>query len=478
MTLPALGTGAGLVSVSPTNGFLGCIADSVLLTFNRRLNLSPWVINDGGGIVVQPGLPDAGWPSALPYYWELPDDGSASGSTAILLRFPMPSDSQATVIVAALPVWGSPEMTQPITLSFSAPAAPDFNTIPVVNPGAGRPVFYGVNPNGPPSTQTQAQQNQALISEVQSIGARIVRIAWSKGGFATAGQPYSLNNLAPLLQELGDAGISYLFEPYLIPNDGSTDGGATHVFATPSDYADYVENIVTLLLDGTVPPPAAIELGNEPNVPLFWPTPPGFAYPLSADSYFQYLQAASLRVHGALRAANIPLLNGGLGSTDDTFAQQFLQEPGLSSLIDAVNVHLYYVRSIAAPSYPASYGQIPYDEIWKGSLDAFDAFARNVEATLGANEPIWVTEGAFSDNPLCFGDVDQATQASMLIALYNAYALRPNVQSFFWYSTMDGAGPPTSPGCWNTTYGVGLEDSVGNPRIVHDAYRRMTSSLP
>lgn len=459
-----------VTSISPANGVPNFISDPVVLTFSQQPD-NAGANTTENAIAVTPLSPSVPMPLATRFVTasSLPNEIGVKfyAQAGASYRFSIgPSATSST----GTPYGGITNFT--VTLPTTPPMPP------VVPPQSNTPYFYGINPGA--LTSSAATWLGTLQPRIARIGVYMGETEPSQGTFAFTTLDSTLAQAAQL-----NIAVDLLLVQYNAPNWANGFGAnptpapapqSGYIACTPATFATWVQNIVAHVTNPaahpgyTYPPPAAIELGNEPDTPSFWVVDPNNpacsanAFTTTADPlpYVPYLQQAYTAGKGAVVSGAPVFLNAGIATNSNS-------EPYFSALVadapaseDAWAIHLYAWSDPNSAAIPAR------------SWESFKVLTDDM-AVAGPSKSFWVTEGAFTTNPYCADAVDPQTQAYFLTEDYDRMAglTAPNVASFMYFELQDNSAPAAPLGGADPCFepgGTGLVDASGNQRPAFGAF--------
>jgi hypothetical protein len=481
---PTGNTGYYLAAVSPANGVPAYISDAIYLQFSQAPNLQ----TTENAISVTPLTPGVPTPLPTRFITQVPNYPNTIGikffaqaGASYRITIASTATSQSGASYGGLSAF---TVTLPTTPPLPAPVSPQPQAT----------YFYGLSPGG---------TTQQILNELAPLTPKIVRIGTDMSATEPSQGQFSFSGLDGILQTLANAGIAVdlLLTQYNAPEWAVADGGpapptpappAGYIPCTPQIYAQWVAAVVQHVSNAaqhpgyTYPPPAAIEIGNEPDTPAFWVVDPNnttctanqFQGTANPAPYVPYLEEAASQAR-PYRANGTVFLNAGIATNadDETYFLSLVQtlvSQGFVQDLDGWAIHLY---AWADPDPGAQSART-----WQ----AFTVLTDDMQAAAnaGATKPFWVTEGAFTSNPFCPDGVDPQTQGYFLVADYNRMAAISSpsyVASFIYFELQDQASPSSPQGNQDPCFepaGMGLFDVNGVQRKpVYQAFYDLTHGI-
>lgn len=455
-----------LTSITPANGVPAYISDPIVLTFSQQPDYN-------GANTTEDAISVAPLTAGVPTPLATGFLTAPSLPNEVGVKFYAQAGASYRISIAPGAQSASGSAYSGVsTFTVTLPTTPPLP--PRVAPPIGSPYFYGLSP-GQINAQVGTWLGQ-LHPAVVRIGADMSGTENTQGTFTYAG----LDSLLEQAKSLGIA-VDLLLTQYNAPGWASQAGsnpppsGSGYIPCTPGTFASWVASVVGHVTSSpNYPPPAAIEIGNEPDTPNFWqvysanPTCNANAFTTTSDPtpYIPYLQQAYAAAKAV--APGETFLNAGVATNSNDEAYFAALVSKASASVDAWAVHLYAWSDPNSPD-PAH------------SWEAFKVLTDDM-AVAGPSKQFWVTEGAFTTNPYCNDAVDPQTQAYFLAEEYDKMAAlsAPSVASFIYFELQDQSAPTAPLGgadpCFEPA-GVGLVDSSGNQRPAFTTYENLISGI-
>ena len=200
----------------------------------------------------------------------------------------------------------------------------------------------------------------------------------------------------------------------------------------PAAYANAAAYVAKRYNGSTVSPTLridAIQLWNEPNLPLYWNPEPSTT---KISSFATLVKTAGTAVKKANPAMKV--VAGGVNSVDTGFYNEFVKTPGVIGTYDAFGVHPYQSPGDATPeAYDAKWGLYYMRHL--GALDALMT-TKNDPAKIWATEFGWSTHANTSTTPNWALGVSEAQQADDLVRSMPVMAATKRVEAAFWYAAV------------------------------------------
>ena len=483
--LPTGSTAYYLTQVQPADGEPAYVSDPVFLRFSQQPDVTADPNGNPQGTTISAisvaGI-SGGAPAQPAVRFIYAATNPQLGPDVIGVKFYAVAGAKYRIAIAS-------SATSASGISYSGPASfvatlPTTPPLPApVPPQNGSTTFYGLVPQVASGTSLGQEESwvSALHPQVVRIGVDATEVESTPGAFT----------YTTLDSHLAGAGrpaivliVQYNAPGWANGTNGPGPAGAGYIFCHANDYANFVDAVVDhVLKEATAkayPPPAAFEIGNEPDTQNFWDAAAGCPHPFTSSAdptpYLPYLEdtyavAKPTAQHDGY--GNIPFLNAGVASdaNDETYFDKIVNalaaNPG-SPFLDAYAVHIY---AFADPNANA---------IATRSWESFQVLIDdgNYAQSQGFSKPFWVTEGGFQVNPYCADGVDPQTQAYFLTEDYNRMAQLtvPSVAAFTYFNLQDNQqiGPVPAPAdpCFANA-GFGLVDYNGNERPSFAAYERL-----
>lgn len=478
-------TSYSVAQISPANGFPAYISDPLYLQFSQQ----PDVTFDSSGnpqgttvnaISVTPI--SGGAPTPLPVRFIYDANAPQLGPDVVGIKFYAVAGAKYRVSIASSAT--SQSGTPYGGISQFIAALPTTPPLPAAVAPQSPAYFYGLNPGG---------VNSQVAGWLGTLKPKIVRVGIDMSATEPASGSFSFGALDTLLQQANQLGVAVdlLLVQYNAPgwaydpNDTATppppSGPSGFIACTPQIFAGWVQGVVKHVSDPsqhvnyTYPPPAAIELGNEPDTPSFWVVDKSnnacaanaFTTVSDARPYIPYLQQAYSAVAN-VKSAQTTFLNAGVATNagDESYFSDLVRNAAGSE--DAWAIHVY---AWADPN------ALNATRTW----EAFNVLTDDM-AVAGPSKNFWVTEGAFTSNPYCPDGVDPQTQAYFLTEDYNKMASlsAPSVASFMYFELQDNSAPSAPSGGQDPCFepgGTGLVDSSGTLRPAFNAFESLVSGI-
>lgn len=215
----------------------------------------------------------------------------------------------------------------------------------------------------------------------------------------------------------------------------------------------------------------AVEIGNEPNNPSFFPSPDP-----AADYVRLFLRPMATAL--AARAPEVKVVAGSVGLSDAAFLRS-LYKAGMHGLYDAIALHPYNVNFTKSGGQPLGFGDPRRP--WPGQpLYSFRTgvplMRRIMDGHGDRDVPIWLTEFGF---PTCRGNpspsmcLSERRQADFLVASFRLIARWPSVQAGLVYNFRDKSDDLRN---WDHNLGLVRRDFSTKPS--YRALRRLWAAQP
>ena len=307
------------------------------------------------------------------------------------------------------------------TLSFTAPAA--------------RPAELGVVYQGTWNIMSATQRGKVLDDLKESgVGWVTMDMGWINLEPNGPGQ-YSMSNVAEWDKQVTEIRARGLKIMSIFQRAPQWASGTSNRNGRPKDPAAYGRAAawVAKRYNGSTVSPTlridAIQLWNEPNLPLYWAPEPATS---KVSSFATLIKTAGTAVKKA--NPNIKVVAAGVNSVDTTWYSEFVKTAGVVGTYDAFGVHPYQSPGDATPeAYEAKWGLYYMRHLTQ--LDALMT-AKNDPAKIWATEFGWSTHANTSSTPNWALGVSEAQQADDLVRSMPVMAAAKRVQAAFWYAAI------------------------------------------
>ena len=343
-----------------------------------------------------------------------------TAAVALALGLPQTTASAAPADVAATTEAAS-TTTVAGTQAFTAPAA--------------RPAELGVVYQGTWNIMSATQRGKVL-DDLKESGVTWVTMdmGWINLEPNAPGQ-YSMSNVAEWDKQVTEIRARGLKIMSIFQRAPQWATGTANRNGRPKDPAAYGKAAawVAKRYDGASVSPTlridAIQLWNEPNLPLYWAPEPATT---KISSFATMIKTAGTAVKKA--NPNMKVIAAGVNSVDTTWYTEFVKTPGVIGTYDAFGVHPYQSPGDATPeAYEAKWGLY-----YMRHLTALDALmtTKNDPAKIWATEFGWSTHANTSTTPNWARGVSEAQQADDLVRSMPIMAASKRVQTAFWYAAI------------------------------------------
>ena len=344
--------------------------------------------------------------------------GAAAAITAaVALAVGLPSTT-----ASAAPVQEAASTTEVAsTPSFRAPTA--------------RPAELGVVYQGTWNIMSATQRGKVLDDLKESgVGWVTMDMGWINLEPNGPGQ-YSMSNVAEWDKQVTEIRARGLKIMSIFQRAPQWASGTTNRNGRPKDPAAYGKAAawVAKRYNGSSVSPTlridAIQLWNEPNLPLYWAPEPAAS---KVSSFATLVKTAGT----AVKKANprIKVVAAGVNSVDTAWYSEFVKTSGVIGTYDAFGVHPYQSPGDAAPeAYVGKWGLYYMRHLTQ--LDALMT-TKNDPAKIWATEFGWSTHANTSTTPNWALGVNEAQQADNLVRSMPVMAVSKRVQAAFWYAAI------------------------------------------
>ena len=346
-----------------------------------------------------------------------------TAAVALAVSLP-PTTASAT---PAVEVTGTTEAAG--ALRFTAPTA--------------RPAELGVVYQGTWNIMNATQRGKVLDDLKESgVGWVTMDMGWINLEPNGPGQ-YSMSNVAEWDKQVTEIRARGLKIMSIFQRAPKWASGTTNRNGRPKDPEAYAKAAawVAKRYDGSSVSPTlridAIQLWNEPNLPLYWAPEPAST---KISSFATLIKSAGTAVKKA--NPNMKVVAAGVNSVDTTWYSEFVKTAGVIGTYDAFGVHPYQSPGDAAPeAYVAKWGLYYMRHLTQ--LDALMTTKKD-PAKIWATEIGWSTHTNVSGTPNWAMGVNEAQQADYLVRSMPVMATTKRVQAAFWYAavtTSSGSEP-------------------------------------
>ena len=351
--------------------------------------------------------------------------GTAVAAVTTALAF---AASLVPATASAAPAVGEGSATQ-------RAAAASSESVPAFAAPKARPAELGVVYQGTWNIMTATQRGKVLDDLKESgVGWVTMDMGWINLEPNGPGQ-YSASGIAEWDKQVGEIRARGLKIMSIFQRAPKWATGTANRNGRPKDPEAYAKAAayVAKRYNGSTVSPAmridAIQLWNEPNLPLYWAPEPAAT---KVSSFATLVKTAGT----AVKKANpgMTVVAAGVNSVDTKFYSEFVKTSGVIGSYDAFGVHPYQSPGDAHPeAYEAKWGVYYMRHL--GALDAMMT-TKNDPARIWATEFGWSTHTNSSSTPNWARGVNEAQQADDLVRSMPVMAATRRLQTAFWYAAI------------------------------------------
>jgi len=294
---------------------------------------------------------------------------------------------------------------------------------------------YGFNDAAPLNGQLTPGQDIALHREA---GSSLIRIVIDWGAIESTPNQFDFSTPDRIYCAAAAGGIGVLFTmtgipPWAVPSGSSCDA-VPCVQAPDPEYLPAFRRFAEIAAV-RYPHVVAFEAWNEPNLPIFWPSPDPLRYVEFLQAMYEGVKDGSPRttvLGGAV--ANSDTDGNPPGSLSlSTFLEDMLQA-GAAQYMDALSIHAYPIGAIGSED----------DEF----TPQLSETRRILESAGNGEMSLWITETGVTTAPGAFSpQFSPEQQATELNAMYEAASADPLIPLIVFHTLLDpNESVPGGPG--------------------------------